>query len=109
MRTSVAYEIVDFTGPRIDRIGFIIPVPDGLELKTQSDFTEILTWNDDDPEAFIDSDDQISILTPKGRIELIVLGLANWENLEPFWQGETPKFKTDEEVNRYFYERLTQG
>lgn len=108
MRTDVAYEVVDMREPPIGRFGIIHTVPGGLKVFTERGYADFLEWNDEDDDAFIDDEARgtISVMTATGRIEFVRLGLDNWEELEPFWSGATPDFKTDDEVNRYVYERL---
>lgn len=108
MKTDIAYEVVDMREVPIGRFGVIHPVPGGLKVFTERGYASFLEWDDEDDEAFIDDEERgtISVVTTTGRVEFIALGLDNWEELKPFWNGMVPDFETDEEVNRYFYERL---
>ena len=109
MKTNAVYEIVDYRDPpTAGRIGIIRQVPGGLRV-TGVNGSEILTWDDKDPEAFVDKEpmDQVTVITSRGRVEFVRLRLANWfDEIYPFWQSLTPTFVSDQELTDYFLPRF---
>jgi hypothetical protein len=63
-----------------------------------------------DDEQILEEDNnfnQVTIHLPEGDIVLVKLTLENYKKVSPFF-AQPKVFRTDEEVNRYYYKMITE-
>ena len=111
MDTKVAYEVVDMREgvERLERIGIVKLVPEGMNVWTPSrSLPEFLEWDDDSDEAFqYDADaGSLMLITEHGRIMFQKITASSWEDLAPFFEADFAVGETSAKLNQAIYSRI---
>lgn len=112
MKMGIPYEITDLRKVPPERklrlVAVIQHYPGGLRLSTDNGGDLAIDLTDDDTLAADDeAAGQVEFSLPEGRIVLTALDLAGYEErVEPFLATPGPKFKTTEECQRYWFNRV---
>lgn len=107
MKKDTAYEIIDGRkGAELNGVGVIVFSPDQVAIYTNTGQHLLM-----DGDAEYDDDEEtgtVLFYLPEGKVTCVQLSLASVDDLDAFLVG-LPKFTTDEEVGRYFYQQYQLG
>jgi len=110
MKLQLVYEVTRLPKAFPVRLGVLRQVRGGLYLIGGEGFSVHLPITDLDAQLVDDEENGVvEVLQPDARWVFNVLGLSNWKAMEPFLSDEFPDFKSDAEVNAYFFQRITKA